>query len=175
VPKIEKEVEAARSLGLPAEYHDEIPLPFPVNAAIGFADQAEFHPRKFLLPLVNAIPGDGSYVFENRPVSRVEEGDPCRVVSRSVKTVTARDVIVATNMPIINKGMFFARAEPSRGYALAMNVPQDPHPRRHVHQRRSTHPLRATRSLRRPDGAHPGGRGSSRRGGRQSPQALEST
>ena len=125
VPKIEKEVEAARSLGLPAEYHDEIPLPFPVKAAIGFAAQAEFHPRKFLLPLVNAIPGDGSYVFENTPVSRVEEGNPCRVVSRSAKTVTARDVIVATNMPIINKGMFFARAEPSRGYALAMNVPQD--------------------------------------------------
>ena len=125
VAAIQKEVEAARSLGLPAQYRDEIPLPFPVKAAIEFTGQAEFHPRKFLLPIVNAIGGDGSYVFENTRVRSVEEGNPCRVVTASAKTVTAQDVIVATNMPIINKGMFFARAEPSRGYALAMNVPQD--------------------------------------------------
>jgi glycine/D-amino acid oxidase-like deaminating enzyme/nitrite reductase/ring-hydroxylating ferredoxin subunit len=125
VEAIEKEVEAARSLGLPAQYHDEIPAPFAVKAAIQFSGQAEFHPRKFLLPLVKSIPGHGSYVFENTRVTGIEEGNPCRVVTEGGKTVTADDVIVATNMPIINKGLFFARAEPSRGYALVMDVPQD--------------------------------------------------
>jgi len=47
VSKIEKEVQAAQSLGLPAQYHDEIPLPFPIKAAIGFTGQARFHPRRF--------------------------------------------------------------------------------------------------------------------------------
>ena len=125
VSKIEKEVEAALSLGLPAEYQDEIPLPFPVKAAVRFTGQAEFHPRKFLLPLIGAIPGNGSHVFENTRVVDVEEGNPCRVLTRSGNTVTAQDVIVATNMPIINKGLFFARAEPSRGYALAMDAPEE--------------------------------------------------
>jgi glycine/D-amino acid oxidase-like deaminating enzyme/nitrite reductase/ring-hydroxylating ferredoxin subunit len=125
VSKIEKEAAAARSLGLPAQYHDEIPLPFPVKAAVALTGQAEFHPRKFLLPLVAAIPGQGSHVFENTRVADVEEASPCRVVTEAGTTVTADDVVIATNIPIVNKGLFFARAEPSRGYALAMEVPQD--------------------------------------------------
>jgi glycine/D-amino acid oxidase-like deaminating enzyme/nitrite reductase/ring-hydroxylating ferredoxin subunit len=125
VSKIEKEAAAASSLGLPAQYHDEIPLPFPVKAAVGFTGQAQFHPRKFLLPLAAAIPGNGSHVFENTRVAHVEEGNRCRVLTQAGSAVTADDVIVATNMPIVNKGLFFARAEPSRGYALAMEVSQD--------------------------------------------------
>ena len=125
VSKIKKEAEAARSLGLPAEYLDDIPMPFSVKAAVRFADQAEFHPRKFLGPLARAVPGDGSHVFEGTRAVDVQEDDTCRITTSSGKQVTARDVIVATNIPIVDKGLFFARAEPSRGYALAMDMPQD--------------------------------------------------
>ncbi len=125
VAKIEQEVTAAQRLGLPAGYHDEVALPYPVKAAVGFAKQLEFHPRKFLAPLLSAIPGDGSHVFEGARVIDIEEGSPCRVSTRGGHTVTADDVVVATNIPIINKGLFFARAEPSRGYALAMDVPEE--------------------------------------------------
>jgi glycine/D-amino acid oxidase-like deaminating enzyme/nitrite reductase/ring-hydroxylating ferredoxin subunit len=125
VSQIEKEVEAARSLGLPAQYYDEVALPFPVKAAVGFTGQAEFHPRKFLLPLAASIPRDGSHIFENTRVIDIEEDKPCRLSIDGRWAVTAQDVIVATNMPIINTGMFFARAEPSRGYALAVEVPED--------------------------------------------------
>lgn len=125
VEKIEKEVAAAQRLGLPAQYYDEVALPYAVKAAVGFSDQLEFHPRKFLTPLLAGIAGGGSHVFEQAHVVDIEEGRPCRVSTRDGRTVTADDVIVATNMPIIDKGMFFARAEPSRGYALAMDVPED--------------------------------------------------
>ncbi|MFN2587916.1 MAG: FAD-dependent oxidoreductase [Actinomycetota bacterium] len=125
VSKIEEEVEAAQRLGLPARYYDELPLPYPVKAAVGFDGQLEFHPRKFLLPLLESIPGDGSHVFEGARVVDVEEGEPCYVRTAGGRMVIAADVIVATNMPIVDKGFFFARAEPSRGYALAMEVPED--------------------------------------------------
>ena len=45
VGQIEQEVEAAQAVGLPASYHDELPLPFSVAAAVGFSGQAAFHPR----------------------------------------------------------------------------------------------------------------------------------
>jgi len=122
VSDIEAEVETARSLGLPAEYYDEVPLRFPVRAAIGFSGQLQFHPRRFLIPLATAVPGDGSHVFEGTRVINLDEGTPNRVLTEHGSVVTADDVIVATNMPILNKGMFFARAEPSRGYALAMDI-----------------------------------------------------
>jgi glycine/D-amino acid oxidase-like deaminating enzyme/nitrite reductase/ring-hydroxylating ferredoxin subunit len=124
VPEIEDEFEAARSLGLPAALHREIPLPFPIRSGVAFTGQLQFHPRKFLLPLVSQIAGGGSHVFENSRVVDIEDGDPCRVqTDRGV--VSARDVIVATNIPISDKGLFFARAEPQRGYALAMDAPAD--------------------------------------------------
>lgn len=122
VSKIEQEVEASQSLGLPAAFYDELPLPFPIKAAVGFSGQLQFHPRRFLLPLAESLPGAGSHVFEQTRVLDVEEGQPCRVVTSNGTVVTADDVIVATNMPVVNKGLFFARATPSRGYALAMEV-----------------------------------------------------
>lgn len=125
VSKIEKEAAAAECLGLPARLYDELPLPFPVKAAVGFTGQLEFHPRKFLLPLLSAIPGDGSHVFEQARVVDIDEETPCRVSTSDGRSVTADDVVVATHMPIIDKGLFFARAEPSRGYALVMDVPEE--------------------------------------------------
>ena len=90
IAKIEKEVEAARSLGLPAQYHDDMPLPYPVKAAVSFTGQAKFHPRKFLLPLIASVPGDGSHVFENTRVIGIEEGEPCRVSTGKGNVITAK-------------------------------------------------------------------------------------
>ena len=41
-----------------------VPLPFWVAAAVRLENQAQFHPRKYLLALAETIPGDGSHVFE---------------------------------------------------------------------------------------------------------------
>src|SRR3954463_3104838 len=62
--KIEDEVEAASRAGLAASFTEETDLPWPVAAAIRVEDQAEFHPRRYLLKLAEAIPGGGSHVFE---------------------------------------------------------------------------------------------------------------
>ena len=50
----------ARRAGLPASLVTEAPeLPFPIVAAVRYDNQAEFHPRKYLLALAREIPGDG--------------------------------------------------------------------------------------------------------------------
>ena len=69
VNKVEAEVAAALKLGLPAVLTYETPLPFPIKAAIRFDDQAQFHPRKYLLALARNIHGVGSYIFENTRVT----------------------------------------------------------------------------------------------------------
>jgi glycine/D-amino acid oxidase-like deaminating enzyme len=72
--KIESEVDAEQELGLAASYVDDIPLPFQVAGALRLDEQAQFHPRKYLLPLAQAIPGDGSHLFERTRVLDVDEG-----------------------------------------------------------------------------------------------------
>ncbi|HEX2803571.1 MAG TPA: FAD-dependent oxidoreductase, partial [Sphingomicrobium sp.] len=78
VEEIEKEVELARRLGLPASVTRDTGLPFDVKAAMRWDDQAQFHPIKFVAGLAQTITGDGSHVFEN---SRVTDWDPKREVT----------------------------------------------------------------------------------------------
>lgn len=68
------------------------------EAAIRLTDQAQFHPRKYLLALAEEIPGEGSYVFENTTAMDVEDGDPCQV-STDPGSITADAVVVATHLP----------------------------------------------------------------------------
>src|SRR4051794_9609101 len=58
--QLEAEVAAAQRVGLPVSFVSEVPLPFPIKGAVRFENQAQFHVRKYLLPLAEEIPGGGS-------------------------------------------------------------------------------------------------------------------
>lgn len=121
VEKIEAEVAAAIKLGLPASLVKDTPLPFPITGAVRFDNQAQFHPRKYLLHLAKNIPGNGSYLFDATKVESVDEGTPCQVkTTRGV--VKAQDVIVTTNLPILDQGLFFAKAYPKRSYIVGAPI-----------------------------------------------------
>jgi glycine/D-amino acid oxidase-like deaminating enzyme/nitrite reductase/ring-hydroxylating ferredoxin subunit len=119
--QVKAEVEAALKLGLPASFVQETSLPFAIAGAIKLDNQAQFHVRKYLLHLAKNIPGDGSYLFENTTVEKVDEGESCYVVTDK-GVVTAKDVIVATNLPILNLGLFFAKTYPSRSYIVGAKI-----------------------------------------------------
>jgi glycine/D-amino acid oxidase-like deaminating enzyme/nitrite reductase/ring-hydroxylating ferredoxin subunit len=114
--EIEKEVEVARRLGLPASFVRNCPLPFEVTGALRFDDQAQFNPCKYLYGLAAAVRSAGGQLFEGTRVQSIEHGAPCRVVTDQ-GVVTARDVIDATHMPLVSEGKFFAKAYP---YAHAL-------------------------------------------------------
>ena len=125
--KVEREVEVEQELGLPASYVDEISLPFPVAGALRLDNQAQFHPRKYLLPLAHALATNSNYVLERTRVLDVEEGEPC-IVRTDRGDVRARDVIVASSLPILDRGLFFAKAHPYRSYTLAARIPAEQAP-----------------------------------------------
>ena len=115
---IREEADVAASLGLPASFVTESPLPFPIKGAVRFTNQAQFHPRKYLLALADRVQGDGSFIFENTKVLDVDEDSPCRIETEHGE-VTATDVIVATNMPFLDRGLFFTKVHPMRSYVVA--------------------------------------------------------
>jgi glycine/D-amino acid oxidase-like deaminating enzyme/nitrite reductase/ring-hydroxylating ferredoxin subunit len=122
------EVEAARAAGLGGELVEETPLPFPVECAFRLDGQAQFHPRKFLLRLAELVSAEGGHVFEETRVTGVKEDGSLRVVTEHGE-IRTRDVVLATHLPILDRGFFFAKAHPDRSYALACRVrpDQDPH------------------------------------------------
>jgi glycine/D-amino acid oxidase-like deaminating enzyme/nitrite reductase/ring-hydroxylating ferredoxin subunit len=124
VDRVQREAEIAIELGLPAAYTNDTDLPYEVAGAVRFDRQAEFHPCRYVLGLAARIPGSGSHVFEHSRVLSVDQGDPCRVVANG-RTVTAPHMIVATGMPILDRGLYFARSSPMRSYCIAVRVRGD--------------------------------------------------
>lgn len=117
--KLMEEAGTAKRLGLPASFVTEVDeLPYEVAAAVRFADQAEFHPLKYLHGLAAAAEEAGCEVHERTRVVSVDQGDPCRVRTESGQTVSAGHVIVATHLPILDRGLYFARSHPERSYVL---------------------------------------------------------
>ena len=118
VPKLKKEVDAAKRAGLDVALTSETSLPFDVAGAVRLENQAQFHPRKYLLALAATIPGDGSHVFE-RTIAQDVKGTTVRA---SGGTVRAKDVIVATHLPFEDSGLFFTKAHVHRSYAVAAPI-----------------------------------------------------
>ena len=73
---IEREVEAARAAGLPAEFTESTDLRWPVRGAVRLDHQAQFHPRRFCLGLAALVDGDGSRVFEQTRALDVDGRGP---------------------------------------------------------------------------------------------------
>jgi glycine/D-amino acid oxidase-like deaminating enzyme/nitrite reductase/ring-hydroxylating ferredoxin subunit len=119
--RVRAEVEAAKRLGLPASFVTETPLPYEVAGAIRLDDQAQFHPRKYLLPLAAAVESAGGTIFEETRALAVDQGTPCEVRT-SRGSLRARDVVVASHIPFLDRGLFFAKVHPHRSYALAARV-----------------------------------------------------
>jgi glycine/D-amino acid oxidase-like deaminating enzyme/nitrite reductase/ring-hydroxylating ferredoxin subunit len=116
---VEREVEAARRASLPARLVEETDLPYAIAAAVQFERQAEFHPVKYLEGLAGGLEAEGVRVCEGNRVVSVSGGSPCRVRTEGGRTVTAGAVVVATQLPILDRGAFFARCHPERSYVVA--------------------------------------------------------
>ncbi|MGO5074830.1 FAD-dependent oxidoreductase [Clostridium sporogenes] len=126
VSSIKKETEAALNLGLKAKFLNETPLPFPVKGALCFENQAQFHPRKYLLDLATKIPGDGSHIFENTKIVGVNSGDSCVCTTGDGKKISSAKIIIASHFPCYDAfGLYFTRLSPRKSYVLAMESKED--------------------------------------------------
>ena len=120
--KLKEEAAAAKKAGLRASFTTETELPFPIVGAVEHRNQAQFHPRKYLLPIADAVAGEGCFIFENSRVHKLKDDDPC-VLSTEVATITAQKVILATHFPVFDRGLFFAKVHAHRAYVVAAKVP----------------------------------------------------
>jgi glycine/D-amino acid oxidase-like deaminating enzyme/nitrite reductase/ring-hydroxylating ferredoxin subunit len=116
------ELESAQRAGLPATWVAETTLPFPVTGAVALADQLQVDPMELLTSLAREAVTHGVRVVEGVTAQGVRGDDPV-VVSTDQGDYRADRVVVATNLPFLDRGGFFGRAEPGRSYALAYTTP----------------------------------------------------
>lgn len=121
----EDEASAARAAGLPATLVESAPLPYPVEAAVRFDDQAEFHVRRYLLALIEALRRAGGRIYEYSRAVEVDTDESC-VVKTPGGRVTAGQVVVATHYPFLDRSLAFARVHPQRSYAILCRIAGEP-------------------------------------------------
>jgi glycine/D-amino acid oxidase-like deaminating enzyme/nitrite reductase/ring-hydroxylating ferredoxin subunit len=129
--KLECEAEAAQEAGLPASLVETAPLPFPVEAAVRFDGQAEFHPRRYLLALVERLRELGCRIHEDSRALGVDGGGP-HTVRTARGAVVAEQVVVATHYPFLDRSLAFARVHPERSYAIVCRIAGEPPPGMHI-------------------------------------------
>jgi glycine/D-amino acid oxidase-like deaminating enzyme/nitrite reductase/ring-hydroxylating ferredoxin subunit len=118
---IVEEAEAASRAGLQCEVVSTTTLPYPVACAVRIENQAQFHPRKYLLTVAHQVVEGGGMLFERTRATGLTEGNKCEVAT-SGGTIRASHVVVATHYPYLDRALLFPRVHPKRSYAIAGEV-----------------------------------------------------
>jgi glycine/D-amino acid oxidase-like deaminating enzyme len=122
--KIKEEFEAAKDLGLDVSLTDDVPLPFKTQPALKYNNQAQFHPRKYLLALAEEINGEGSYVFENTHAITVKEGNIKEVVTDK-GSIMADNVVIATHTPVYDPDNLKDHLNSGRSYVIGLYTKEE--------------------------------------------------
>ena len=120
---LDREAEAATRAGLAVRRTDDLGLPFPIAGALVRDDQVELQINTYVLALAAALRAAGGEVFEHTVATHVGEGSRPSVRTDGGFTVRARDVVVATHYPILDRGLYFPRLRPQRSYCVAVRAP----------------------------------------------------
>lgn len=123
-----EEARSACALGFEAEFVKAVPVI--QRPGVRFANQAVYHPLKYVAELAQRIPGSGSYVFEHSEVTAIEQGDGVIRVSANGGTVSCQRVVIATDVPLtglanlVNATLFQTKIAPYTSYAIGAHLPK---------------------------------------------------
>ncbi|MCL5073780.1 MAG: FAD-binding oxidoreductase [Actinobacteria bacterium] len=120
--EIQKEVEAALQLNLPASFATSIPdSSLKITGAVRFDNQAYFHPRKFLLKIAQTINKDNNSIWENTQAIDIKEEENFCIVKTSKAMLKAKSVVIATNFPFFDPNNIFSKLERSGSFVIAIS------------------------------------------------------
>ncbi len=119
--KLEREAEAYKKLGIRGDLVNAMPLQLPMRSAIIMEKQAQFHPIKYLLPLVQVILKNGGTIYENTTAINIEKGEMPKVITRTGHTIESQSIISCSHFPFYDgKQFFFTRMYAERSYVVAV-------------------------------------------------------
>lgn len=114
--KLEDETDALARIGFQPRLTDQCELPFQTVGAVGFAEQASFHPLKFVSGIAK-----GLKIYENTFVKELKEQEAVTEHGE----ITFQKLIFATHFPIDNKhGMYPLKMYQHRSYVIALKDAQ---------------------------------------------------
>lgn len=119
--QVAAEREASREVGLQVTDVGDADLPFPVLDAIGLDDQVQVDPLTVIEALTAELTALGGTLVEGVRVTGASFARPWTVQTEAGE-VRADHVVLATQAPILDRVLDFARMRAQRSYVLAFAV-----------------------------------------------------
>ena len=121
---LERQHEDLRRAGMESEWVDRVPLPFATAGGLRYRNQHLFHVRQYLLPIAEAAVKNGARIFENTLVTDVQnaEKDGRCLVKSEEGSIRAGHVILATHVPINDRGAIWMKMHVTRTYVVAAPI-----------------------------------------------------
>lgn len=128
VSSARQEYDACKAAEVEAEWVDDADVPFPFHGGVRLAQQAQFDPMPFLDSLIVELDERGGRLAQGVRVQKVSaQGDGLALHVRTADgdefDIHANKCVLATGIPILDRGGFFARLKPNRSYCMAYKVP----------------------------------------------------
>jgi glycine/D-amino acid oxidase-like deaminating enzyme/nitrite reductase/ring-hydroxylating ferredoxin subunit len=121
-----EEHRACRLLGLDADWQDALDVPFPHHGAVVLPDQAQLDPLDLLGALAAELRRHGGTLHQHRRVVGAAWADPGDLELDGGQRLRAGTVVLATGTPVLDRGLYFAKLQPERSYALVFDQASPP-------------------------------------------------
>ncbi|CAI3797471.1 FAD-dependent oxidoreductase [Pseudarthrobacter sp. MM222] len=120
--KVAAELTVAKAAGLDVEEAADTGLPFATRRTIVLRRQAQFNPMDVLGALAGDFRDRGGVLVQGVRVLNVRTGADA-AVETDAGTIHADLVVLATGVPILDRGLYFAKLKASQSYAAAVRLP----------------------------------------------------
>lgn len=123
--RLEQELAAMRVAGLAPDLREQADLPLPTSGALVLADQLQIDPAAYVAALAQEAQLAGAVLHEQTTVQGASLRGPLSLdcaVPGGRHRLSARTVLLATLLPSLDRGGFFARTRPVTSYCVAMEL-----------------------------------------------------
>ncbi|MDQ0821235.1 glycine/D-amino acid oxidase-like deaminating enzyme [Arthrobacter sp. V1I7] len=120
--RVAAELTVAKAAGLDVEEGVDTELPFATRRTIALRGQAQFNPMDVLGALAGDFRDHGGVLVQGARVRNVKTGAGA-AVETDAGTIHADLVVLATGVPILDRGLYFAKLKASQSYAAALRLP----------------------------------------------------
>lgn len=123
IEKMKNEQKAVTSLGFDAKYVTESNLPFDIRCAVEFPNQAQFHPRKYMIGLANSILSNNGKIYINSKVYNIINEDNSYITLTENYKVKSKYLVIASHYPFVNvPGFYFTKMYQDTSYVIGFDT-----------------------------------------------------
>ncbi len=123
--EIEKELHAATEAGVDVQRVNCVPgISFGTGPCVRFANQAQFHPLKYLSGLAQAFERNGGRIFARTKATDLKKNGKLQDVHTEHGIISADAVVVATNTPFNDRVVMHTKQAGYQSYVIGIRIPK---------------------------------------------------